>query len=330
MRQKPGLWISGGRVLTLLPVICLALLTGPFAALAEAPADPEVQGLYARAQKALANGDSETALQRFQTLAHRHPGTELAALAVWEISRIQEHSGDHEAAFASLNTLIIRYPQHFEKAHNEQFRVVRRLLDTGKENRRTLEPVRPSQKVDPDVIATMLQTVIRHGPHSAAGIQAHYYLAIAKEKAGLKQEAIGHYEDFVEAYPEHELVDDASYQMAYIPYKEWKASQSSGPRHRESAAIALSYFVARFPESDKVAQAQSCLSEIRSAELRELRSLARYYASRGNTKAAAVYYEQLAMKFPQVVIQDSVLRTEITGAGADVESDHGNAPAKTK
>jgi len=273
--------------------------------------DETVRKLYTRAQKQVAEGDIEDALDRFLTLIKKYPRTEWSALSLWEVYRINVYLGDDEGAFEALNRLIVEQPGHFEKAHAAQLQLVQRLLGSGKEARRSLEVVRKSQTTPPEIIVEMLKNIIKNGPQSEVGIQAHYYLAIALEKSGEKKEAIAMHEDFAEKYPDHEMADDAGYQVAYIAYKEWKTMRSTGPHQRENAAIYLAWFMASFPESDKAAQARSCLSEVRSAELRELMSLARYYESRSNEKAAAVYREQIAMKFPEAVLGDKTLREKI-------------------
>ena len=262
--------------------------------------DENAVRLYQRGMKLITEGEHEEALERFNTIATKYRRSETCALALWEIYRLQEHLGEDPAAFEALNRLATEQPGHFAKAHEGQLRLALRLMGRGPEARRTLEPVRPSQKVDPEVLAEMLRVIVKNGPQSEIGIQAHYYLALTLEKAGEKREAIAMHEDFAENFPRHELADDAAYQCAYIAYKDWKTMRGDSPHQREAAAVSLAWFIARFPESDKGAQARACLGEVRLAERRELMSLARYYEGRGNMKAAEVYYQQLATKFPDV------------------------------
>jgi outer membrane protein assembly factor BamD (BamD/ComL family) len=276
--------------------------------------DENAVRLYQRGMKLIAESDLEEALDRFNTIATKYRRTNTCALALWEIYRIQEHLGDDEGAFEALNRLVTEQPGDFEKAHEAQFQLVKRLLGAGKNARRTLEVPRKSQVTPPEVLVAMLQSVIKNGPESELGIQAHYYLALAHERAGEKKEAIATHEDFAETYPKHELADDAGYQVAYIAYKDWKSMTGDSPHQRDAAAISLSWFIARFPESDKAAQARSCLAEVRAAEQRELMSLARYYESRGNGKAAATYYQQLALKFPELLQTQGELRDKIVSA----------------
>lgn len=288
-------------------LLCLFMTTGLCLALD----DDQARQIYSRAQKLISQGDPEEALDRLLTLIKKHPHTDWSAMALWEAYRIYILLESPEPAFEVLNRLVIEQPGHFEKAHAAQLQLVQRLLGSGKDARRTLEPVKKKNIVPPEIIIEMLQIVIKNGPQSEVGIQAHYYLAIAQEKAGENAIAIAAHEDFAETYPKHELADDAGYQSAYIAYKSWKGMRSTGPHQREHAAMALTWFLTRFPESDKSAQARSCLAEVRESELREILGLARYYEAKSNTKAALIYYNQLAEEFPEVLARDEALQAKM-------------------
>jgi outer membrane protein assembly factor BamD (BamD/ComL family) len=267
--------------------------------------------LYQRGLKLIAESDLEEALERFNSVATKYRRSETCAQSLWEIYRIQEYLGDDQGAFEALNRLVTEQPGHFGKAYAAQFQLVKRLLGAGKNSRRTLEAQRPSQSLSPEVLVVMLQTVIKNGPQTEEGIQAHYYLGLAQERVGDKKEAIATHEDFAENYPKHELADDASYQVAYISYKDWKSMRSDSPHQREATAISLTWFITRYPQSDKAAQARSCLVEVRLAEQRELVSLAKYYENRGNSKAAKTYYQQLAIKFPELLQREGELKDKM-------------------
>lgn len=273
--------------------------------------EEQAQKIYAKAQKDLAQGDADDAMDRFLILIKKHPSSELSALSLWEVYRIHIHSEQPEQAFEALDRLVTEQPGHFEKAHAAQLQLVQRLLGSGKDSKRTLEAVKKKTIVPPEIIGEMLKRIIRNGPQSEVGIQAQYYLAVALEKKGELTEAIAAHEDFAESYSHHELADDAGYQAAYIAYKTWKTMRSTGPKQREHAAVALAWFVARFPESDKAAQARSCLAEVRKSELNELMGLARYYEGRNNPKAAQIYYKQIADRFPDVILSNEALREKI-------------------
>jgi outer membrane protein assembly factor BamD (BamD/ComL family) len=280
------------------------------------PDEENALKLFQRGMKMVAGGDLSPALDKFNLVATRYPQSHTSALCLWEIYRIQEHLGNEQGAFEALNRLINEQPGHFEKAHAAQFRLVRRLLDSGSKQKRLLDTSRQPRKLPDEVIVAMLRVLIKNGPSSDIGIQAQYYLGIALEKAGEKTEARKVHEDFVDHHPRHELADDAAYQVAYIQYKDWRAMRGDNPRQRDDAALALNWFVARYPESDKVAQARSSLAEVNQAEMREMLGLAGYYESRGNLQAADTYYHLLGIKFPLLLEDKDTLGEKIRRATA--------------
>ncbi|TDU80829.1 outer membrane lipoprotein YfiO [Prosthecobacter fusiformis] len=280
--------------------------------------------LLQRGQKALVSGDRKEALERFATVTKKYPASEYSAMALWEMYRIHLSLNEPLEAFGVLETLATRQPGHFTRAQEEQLLLVKRQLGMAKDERRSLEPVKKGDLLLVDDLLGMLAKIILSGPHSEEGIQAHYLLGVALEKADRVEEAQARHEEFVETYPRHELADDAGYQVADIAFKKWKKMRGAvSPKDRERAAVLLTWFLTRFPESDKGAQARAGLAEVLVAEERELRVLAQYYEGQGNEKAAAVYYRQLALKFPKLLQEGSPLRDKIRMA---IEAE--NAPSE--
>ncbi len=286
------------------------LLAAPLmAGQVEDPAERRLQ----EARRVIERDGPEAAIERLQTLARRHPGTEPAAAALWELFRLHEAAGRHRAAFDALDGLVTRQPGHFGRAHAQQLLLVRRQLAAGERRTAAVEN-RGTSKADADEAVAMLARIVLNGPHAETGIQARYLLGLALERAGRTDEARAQYEEFTELHAGHELADDAGFQAASIAYQKWRAMQGGSPRDRERAAVLMSWFLNRFPESDKGAQARACQAELQLAEQRELTALARYYEERGDNRAAAVYYRQLAVKFPGLAMEGSPLRERIAGA----------------
>jgi outer membrane assembly lipoprotein YfiO len=298
--------------ITFLLIAALVIMGGDSISAAD---DADAMRLYQRGITLLAEGEPEEALERFNTIAKRHRGSTVCAQALWEIYRIQEHLGNDEGAFEALNRLTTEQPGHFEKAQETQLKLVRRLIGKHHEARPTLEEKkRPPTAAQPEILLAMLKAIIKSGPRSEAGIQAQFLCGLVHDRAGQKREAVATYEDFAEDFPQHELADDAAYQVADIPYRQWRLMRGDSPHQREAAAVGLAWFLARFPESDKAAQARACLAEVRAAERRELVALARFYDQKGKPKAAAVYYQQLGEKFPDEVAADEALAARVRAA----------------
>jgi outer membrane protein assembly factor BamD (BamD/ComL family) len=287
------------------PRVCLlmcCLLVADLGAAVD-PGDEELaQRLLQRAQKALIEGDHEDALRRFRTIAKLYPNTEWAAGAWWQIARLENHLEDKQAAFDALQVLITRHAGHFEKAHAEQLGLARSMMDADeqRQRRRGLEPARSKalNEAEQEMLAGMLQAIIQNGPQSEVATQAHYDFALMLERAGKLPQALLMHEEFVELHTDHELADDAACQIAYIRYKQWKTMKSAAPREAAAARDGLVWFLSRYPQSERAALARSCLAELRLSEQKELESLARYYEGQGKPDAAAVYWRELAEKFP--------------------------------
>jgi outer membrane protein assembly factor BamD len=272
--------------------------------------------LYQRGMKLLGDGDTEESLERFNSVAKRYRGSQACAMALWEIYRIQETLGNDEAAFEALNRLATEQPGHFEKAQAAQLKLVRRLLGSDPKSKRSLEFKNTPKAVLPEILLAMLNAIVKSGHQSEAGIEAQFLRGLVHDRADQKQQAIASYEDFTENFPNHELADDAAFQVADIPYRQWKQMRGGSPRQREAAAVGLSWFLARYTESDKAAQARANLAEVHVAERRELLGLARFYESRSKQAAADVYYRQLGEKFPEFVTADETLATKVRASVA--------------
>ena len=296
----------------LLPVMVLV------ATLVRAGDDSEAQVLVRRARQSFNEGLHEEALRRYRTIAKLHPHTDMAAEAWWQIARLENHLGETQAAFDALQVLVTGYPGHFEKAHGEQLGMARSLMDAGerREMRGGLEPARAKSlnTADQDMLAGMLQTIIRNGPQSEVARRAHFDFALMLERAGKLQEALLMHEEFLDAHGGHELADDAACQAAYIRYKQWKSMKSASPRQRDAARDTLAWFLSRYPNSERAALARNCLAEVRLSERKELEAMASYYESQGKPDAAAVYWRELAVKFPELALAGSPLREKVVEA----------------
>ncbi len=295
--------------------ILLALLCASLADAAVITREQELESrarrLYESAMKDAYHGRPEDALRKFESLVKAYARSSHAAAAQWEVVRLNEAFADHTAAFDALQLLIDHYPGHFEKALKKQFEIALRQLVRYDHLLRLPDQRRPKDLPDKEKVSAMLRIVIENGPYAESVAEASYYLAVALEKEGKIPQAAMRHEEFIERFPEHPLADDSAYQVAYILYKRWLAMKGTAPASRDRAAMALRWFLVRYPESDKAAQARSGLDEIHQAERAELVSLAAYYEKRGDERAAAVYHRELASKFPELAPEGSALRAKV-------------------
>lgn len=267
--------------------------------------------LHEKAMKDALRGATEEALARFAAVVKAYPKSSVAVESQWEVVRLNEFFSDYVAAFDALQLLIDHYPGNFERALRKQFEIALRQLVRYDQLQRLPEPKKPRDLPDKEQVSAMLRIVIENGPYAENVAEASYYLAVALEKEGKIPQSAMQHEDFMERFPNHPLADDSAYQVAYIMYKAWMKMKGGAPSNRERAAMAMNWFLARYPESDKAAQARGCLDEIRHAEKAELVQLAEFYQKRGDERAAAVYHRELASRFPELAPEGSALREKV-------------------
>jgi outer membrane protein assembly factor BamD (BamD/ComL family) len=277
----------------------------------EAELEKRASSLFERAQQDTLQGKNDEALRRFVAIVKAYPRTSVAVAAQWEVVRLNEGYGNYTQAFDALQLLIDHYPGQFTKALKRQFDIALLQLVRYDQLKKQPEARKPRDLPDRDQVSAMLRIVIENGPYAEVVAEASYYRGVALEKEGRIAEAAVAHELFMERFPNHPLADDSAYQVAYILYKRWMLMKGFAPANRERAAMAMQWFLVRYAESDKAAQARACLDQIKHAERAELVNLAAYYEKRGDERASAIYYRELASKFPDLAQEGSPLRERV-------------------
>ncbi len=267
--------------------------------------------LFERASQEAYSGRADEALRRFETVVKKYGRTSVAAEAQWEVARIHEVLGNFSDAFDALQLLIDHYPGHFARAIQKQYDLAVRQLNRYDRLARIPGERAPKDLPEREQVSAMLRIVIENAPHGESVAAASYLLGVALEREGKFAQAAVHHEKFFEKFPNHPYADDAAYQVAYILYKRWLQMKGSAPANRERAGLAMRWFLSRYPESDKAAQAQNCLDEIRHAERAELVQLAAFYEQKNDPRAAAIYHRELVSKFPELAPEGSALREKV-------------------
>ena len=257
--------------------------------------------LYSKAQRYALRGAPGNAVEVLQSLVKNYARSRWAGPAQWEMARLYADNHQSADAFEACQLLVEHFPPYFEAALTLQYKLARQLLARYEDMERHPDAQKPRQLAKKDTASEMLRIIIKNGPHFDRVVEAQYLLGVALEKEGKPDQAREQHETFCEQHRHHELADDAAYQMAYIDFKAWKKMMGDAPQARQRAETSLVYFLARFPESDKAAQANGSLIEIQNAEMRELQRMAEFYEKQGREKAAAIYYLSLTSRFPEAL-----------------------------
>ncbi|MBL9117569.1 MAG: outer membrane protein assembly factor BamD [Verrucomicrobiaceae bacterium] len=257
--------------------------------------------LFAKAQRYNLRGAPGDAVETLDALVKNYPKSRWAGAAQWEKASLYADNHEHADAFDACQLLIDHFPAYYEAALNLQYDLTKRVLARYEDLARHPDSTKPRSLEKKQTLSEMLRAIIRNGPHYDRVAEAQYLLGVALEKEGKSEEARLQHESFSERHAKHELADDAAYQIAYIDYKAWKRMKGDAPQARRRAEMSLLYFLSRFPESAKAAQANGSLIEIQNAEMRELQRLAEFYENQGREKAAAIYYRSLVQRFPDAI-----------------------------
>jgi outer membrane protein assembly factor BamD len=105
------------------------------------------------------------------------------------------------------------------------------------------------------------------------------------------------YQQVVDRYPNSDVAQNAMYQIGYVYFQ---ASRSTG--YDQTAAVraqeAFDDFLLRYPNSEKVPQAQDNLKALQSRKTQNSYTIAKFYDKEKNYKAAYVYYNEVVQQQP--------------------------------
>jgi outer membrane protein assembly factor BamD len=245
-------------------------------------------------------GDYKHAGASYRLVVRRFPRSELAAAAQMKSGDMYERQGDLDRAFNEYQNLVEKYPRSpdFERALEAQYEIGKAYLD-GKRVRLYGVPTLPSMARASEMFAK----IIRNAPYSRIAPLAQFGVGQALEKTGSIQAAVSAYRQVGSRYPNSDVADDAMYQIGYVYMQ---ASRETG--YDETAAVraqeAFEDFLLKYPNSEKVVQAQDNLKTLQGRKSADAYNIARFYDKQKNLKAAYVYYNEVLQQQPNSVEAD--------------------------
>ncbi|PYI92658.1 MAG: hypothetical protein DME97_10160 [Verrucomicrobia bacterium] len=295
------------RILFLPLAICLALSAPARGAVVfkpgekaryKAPGEDETSGtaqqLFERAQEAERRGNLGAAMKAYRTIVKKHPKDTLAAGSCYRLGQLQEQTHKYLLAAQSYAVLCEKYPksERFGESVEAMFRIGETYLMGSK-----LKFLGVTLKSGMDEAAEIFTMIIRTAPYGKYTARAQFDLGRAREKQGRNEAAIAAYQSVVEKFPEDPIAVDAQYQIGYI----WSRASSSGtydPAAANHAKTAFEDFLARFPNSEKAAQAKQNLKHMERKQTSTAYDIAKFYDKQKQYRAAAIYYNEVIRQQP--------------------------------
>lgn len=263
-----------------------------------APGDEELNGnaseLFQIGQKAELSGNKKRAIRAYRTLVRRHPKDALAPSAAFLTAKLLEEVHDYPEAASSYRFVVEKYPSspHFEEAIEGQFRIGEKYL-AGRKMRLLGIPVATSM----DRAVEIFAAVIRTAPYGKYTARAQFDIGLAREKQGLNDAALQAYQAVVDKFPSDPIAAEAQYQIGYI----WLSAARTGTKDiaaAVNATTAFQDFLARYPNSEKAAQARSNLQSLGRKTTVSSFDVAKFYDKQRSYRAAVIYYNEVIRQQP--------------------------------
>jgi outer membrane protein assembly factor BamD len=249
---------------------------------------------FSLAQRYEADGDYKRAGASYRFVVRRFPRADIAAEAQFKSGQMLEKLGKLQLAFNEYQALVQKYPRSpdFEAALQAQYDIGKAYLD-GKRVDIYGVPTLPSMGKAQE----MFQKIVTNAPYGRIAPMAQFGIGQALERSGSITATVNAYQQVVDRYPNSDVAPNAMYQIGYVYFQ---ASRATG--YDETAAVraqeAFEDFLLKYPNSEKVPQAQDNLKILQSRKTDNSYNIARFYDKQKKYKAAYVYYNEVLQQQP--------------------------------
>jgi len=254
-----------------------------------APAD-----LMRRAEEQEASGQLSGALGNYKTLVKRYPVSVLAGKAQRHVGLILEGAGEYDEAYDAYATYLTKYPkgEDFESVVESMFKIAKLFLEGEKKKILGIKLASSMERAQ-----QMFDGIVKRAPFSKYAPLAQFHAGQAYEKMGKDTDAIMAYSAVVSKYPGDDIADDALYQIGYVRLRQYQMG-SYDQGGAQKAREAFEDFINRYPESEKVAQAQENLKSLQGGSTKGVMEVAKFYDKTKQYKAAVIYYNDVIKAAP--------------------------------
>lgn len=258
----------------------------------------------------------------YLALVRKWPFSFNSGEAQYRAAWCSEKMADFPRAFKEYQKCIEKFPssEYFEKALERQYQIANLYL-VGEPQRVWKVPLPPSW----EQTAKMYAQIMKNAPYGRYAAESQFKIGLCHEKTKKWSEAITAYNTVLDRYPGHDIADDALYQVGYVWFQ-----AAERPDYDQGAAEkaiqAFNEFIARFPNSDKVAQAKENLATVHSRLTQGSFNIAKFYETQKKPDAAVIYYRDVIQKAPDSEMAKIALKrieelTPMTESGPPLPKD---------
>jgi len=203
--------------------------------------------------------------------------------------------GYHYKSFQTYQELIKKHPNtpHFDEVLQRQFEIGNLFL-AGERQKAWGVRWFPSLERTVEVY----EQVVKNGPYSAVATEAQFRIGVAYDKERDYLAAVHAYEKLLERYPKHPLAEAAQFQIG-LEYKKEAQRAEYDQNAANQAIAAFADFVFRYPQSDKVPQAEQYRAALKIEQAGGTFHIGEFYEKNHYYKSALIYYNDVIEKNPE-------------------------------
>ena len=253
------------------------------------PAEKTASEQLHKAEALEAKGELKKAIGAYRVLIRKFPDSGIGPKVALKLAQLCEATKEPERAFDAYGKYISRFPRgdDFDTCVEAQFRIAKLFLNG---ERRKLFGMKTFGSIER--AQQMFEEIVKNAPFSRWAALAQFNLGQALEKQKKFPEAIVAYQQVVDKYSTDQIAGDAQYQIGYIYLQDTKHGANDRGA-RDKARDAFEDFSIKYPQSEKVAQAQDNIKQLSDVNLKKTLGVAQFYERTKNFKAAAVYYQDV-------------------------------------
>ena len=247
-----------------------------------------------KAEKLEEGGNDSAAYKSYKALVKRFGQSFLAPKAQRKVGILLEKHHDYDKAFDAYNTYLTKYPQgeDFDAVVDSMFKIAKLFLE-GQKRKVFGVPVGASM----ERAQKMFESIVKNAPFSKLAPLSQFNVGQALEKQNDYPKAIEAYQAVYTKYPNDPVAADALYQVGYVRAKDAREG-SYDPATNRKAREAFEDFIARYPNSEKAAQANENIRNLEGGTNKNILDIAKFYDKTRKFKAAVIYYNDVIKAQP--------------------------------
>jgi len=239
--------------------------------------------------------DYDPAISAYRRLIRRWPTAYATQEGRLHLGECLSALGFHYKAYLEYQNLIKKTPnsEFLETALQREFEIGNLFLSGEKHKVWRFKIFSGYDKA-----VEIFEQIVKTAPFGKLGADAQLRLGMTYEKMKQYPEAVMAYEKLVERYPQNPLAETAQFAIG-VAYGKQARSADYDATAANKAITAFQDYLIRYPKNDRVPDVEKQLVGLKQEQGRGLFNIGEFYEKQGNTKAAAIYYNEVIAQNPK-------------------------------